>query len=412
VSTTGAVSAGRDLTLQATGGAVTVAGSASATRALTVDTTAAATLNTVSGDSVLVRATDLNLNGSLQAKAATVESRNGALVLGDGVTAPAGALVLDNAEAGRITADTLKLYAGATNGTARGDAIVGDLTLDGARLKSVAVLAGPNQTVRVSGEVAPATSGSGAFIVGEKTAAGWTPKSVLVTGALGKSTTVNGVAFTDVRALGSVELNAVADVLIGTAQFISTIQGAATGDINVTRRLPTGILATGADVNRVFLTTGTATIRADGRVVQQSTSTLSDRPIGVFIANPQRSSLSLVLGRTGSAATGTPTLIDLSGALVNSSGTLLTGTVVAASTAIELDGFQPANSYRMNGCTIGSAGNCTPLSSSVVDVRIEKLMAGNLLQAQETPIPADPTITGAGNEEIWRSSELSEEEEE
>jgi hypothetical protein len=274
------------------------------------------------------------------------------------------------------------------------------------------VLAGPAAKVRVTGEVAPVTNGTGGFVIGEPTAAGWTPNSIEVTGSLGRSTTVNGVGFTDVRALGSIELNAIADVVIGTAEFISVISKAAAGDINITRRLPAGITASGTDLNRVFLTAGTATLRADGRVVQQSTGALSDRPIGMLLTNPGGNSLALTLGRTGTGAAGAPSLIDLSGTLFDGRGTQLIGNVAAASTAIDLEGFQPSNSYRLNGCTIGAAGNCTPLTSSLVDVRIEKLIAGNLLQAQDTPLAADPTITGAGNEEIWRSSELSEEEEE
>jgi hypothetical protein len=406
---------GRDVNLTSSGGGVTVA-NATASRALTVDAAGTATVNAVSGDTVLVRAADLTVDGAVKGRVTTVESRNGALNLGDGTGSTSG-MTIDRAEFARLEAtEELKLYAGATNGTARGDIAVGDLTLDGAKVKTASLKAGPDATVRVSGKVQAATDGSGALVIGESAAAGgWTPKAIHVTGSIGEATTTAGLTFTNVKALGSVELNAIGDVLIGTQQFITAIQNAPAGGINVARQMPAGIRAQGADVNRVFVASGTMTLRADGRVVQQSTSQFAERPVGVFLSNPGKSATAITFGRTGGpSASGslTPGLIDLSMSMNDRGGTLLFGQIVAASPSVSLGGLTPNNLYRINGCTIGGAGTCTVLSEKLVDVPIENLVIENLLEAQDAPLLSDPTITGAGNEEIWRGGELAEEEEE
>jgi hypothetical protein len=196
---------------------------------------------------------------------------------------------------------------------------------------------------------------------------------------------------------------------------VAAVRSAPANQINIARGLPNGLQAQGADLNRVFLTTGTLTIRADGRVVQQSTGQTRDRTVGVLLTNPNRSADVLLFGRTGGPAPGgqlIPELIDMSMSLTNAGGTLLFGQIVAASREIKLDGLTANNAYRINGCTIGAAGNCTPLSDRLVDVPIENLVAENLLQAEDSPVLTDLTITGAGNEEIWRGPGAAEEEEE
>jgi hypothetical protein len=135
----------------------------------------------------------------------------------------------------------------------------------------------------------------------------------------------------------------------------------------------------------------------------------------VFLSNPGKSGTALTFGRTGGpSASGslTPGIIDLSMSMNDRNGTLLFGQIVAASPTVSLGGLTPNNQYRINGCTIGGAGTCTVLSEKLVDVAIENLIPERLLEAQDAPLLNDPTITGAGNEEIWRGGELAEEEEE
>ena len=78
--------------------------------------------------------------------------------------------------------------------------------------------------------------------------------------------------------------------------------------------------------------------------------------------------------------------------------------MAASSTAIDLDDLTRSSAYRVNGCPIGVAGSCTPLPDTIVDVHIDKLVEGVQISTEEPPPIDDPTITGAGNEEIWRSS--------
>jgi hypothetical protein len=107
-----------------------------------------------------------------------------------------------------------------------------------------------------------------------------------------------------------------------------------------------------------------------------------------------------------------PELIDLSMALTRDNGSILTGRIVAASPGISITDLTPNNAYRINGCTIGAPGDCTPLNEKVVEVPLENLIPEQLVRAEEPPLLNDPTITGAGNEEIWRFADPIQEEEE
>jgi hypothetical protein len=70
---------------------------------------------------------------------------------------------------------------------------------------------------------------------------------------------------------------------------------------------------------------------------------------------------------------------------------------------VSLTGLSLTDAYKINGCSIGAGGNCTPPPNTVVDVSIGKLVEGVKLATEAPPQTYDPTITGAGNEEIWRS---------
>jgi hypothetical protein len=140
-------------------------------------------------------------------------------------------------------------------------------------------------------------------------------------------------------------------------------------------------------------------------IVSQNSGRTGD-PQGILITNADRKPTTLTLGRVGPApASGlAPTLIDLSLSYYNQNGTLLTNAQAANGGGISLSGLSVTDAYKVNGCSIGAGGNCTPPPNTVVDVSIGKLVEGVQLATEAPPQTYDPTITGAGNEEIWRSA--------
>ena len=411
LNTHGAATAGGDLTLTALSGDLT-GETLTAGKTLTVNTGGRATLGTSTADITKISAKDLTLSAAMKTRLATIESLDGRLVVGDapaGVTfGGSGGMTIDAAEMGRITAESVELYAGSKTGTVRGDIFVGDFNLDGAKLAALALLAGPDATVSIAGAVRAGTPGAGEFIVGKPEAAsGWTPKTVYLTGTLGSSTLGGAGTFTNVAGLGRVELNASKAVLIGSSAFIDAVEDLPVESINITQNRPGAVIARGSELNKIFITTGSLAMRSDGRIIQQSTGGLSGRPVGMLITPSTRADAGVQLGRTGGAgpagASRSPEMIDLSLSAFSPAGALLTGQIVASSQSIVLEtALNRSGAYRVNGCIIGEAGSCTPIVNSVIDVRIDKLVEGILLQAPEPTLESDPTITGAGNEEIWR----------
>ena len=56
--------------------------------------------------------------------------------------------------------------------------------------------------------------------------------------------------------------------------------------------------------------------------------------------------------------------------------------------------------YRINSCTIGSAGVCLP-SQNLNIFFPERLAEGLIVTPEDEDEDRDATVTGAGNEEIW-----------
>jgi filamentous hemagglutinin family protein len=439
-ATIGSASAGGDATITS-GGALNLA-QASTPGALTVKAAGAATIGTASagglgsivsgagitvggsltGQTLLLRGHQLALNGPVQANQAcgstctaptlTIESAGGGLELG-AVTGGSGGMQISNAELASIKADAVSLYAGdTTNAAARGNVTIGDLTLDGAKIKTLSVFAGPTSKVNVIGAVLPAAGGGSALVIGAPdSASGWTPQSIYITGDKGG---LGGgdpsLPLASQKPLPSVTLNAVGDVLFGRDSFVTAITGVeAAGHantINVDRNIPAGVAVVGADLNRVFLTADTMTVRANGVIAQENTG-ITGTSNGIILTNRTGARYFATLGRTGPPAAGAgfaPLVIDLSLAYFNATGLLINQQIAAASPGVNLGELPRSDLYRINGCTIGAAGSCTPLPNTIVDISIGKLVQDIRLIAQAPPAAYDPTITGAGNEEIWRTN--------
>ncbi|HEY4031383.1 MAG TPA: filamentous hemagglutinin N-terminal domain-containing protein [Caulobacteraceae bacterium] len=374
----------------------------------------------LTGSTLLLRGQQLTLNGPVQATQAcgatcaaptlTIESAGGALTLGDNAGAASGGMQISNTQFASIKADAVTFYAGdTTNPAARGNVTIGDLTLDGAKIKTLSVLAGATSKVSVTGAVVPAAGGGSALVIGGQDAAqSWTPLAIYVSGGLGDGSASQTLA--GEKPLPSVTLNAVGDVLFGRDAFVTAITGVeAAGHantINVDRNIPPGVAVAGADLNHVFVTADTLTVRANGVIAQENTG-ITGTSNGIILTNRAGARYFATLGRTGPPLAGSnlaPQVIDLSLAYFNAAGLLINQQIAAASPGVNLGELPRSDLYRINGCTIGAAGSCTPLPNTIVDVSIGKLVQDIRLIAQAPPPAYDPTITGAGNEEIWRTN--------
>lgn len=405
------LSAGRDLTLD-------VAGTASLGQL-----TAASNLRIVAGD--------LNLTGAVTAAGAQIESRAGAIRVGG--SAGGSGFVLDSAEFGQLhIAGQLKIYAGSTTGSARGDLALQDLTIDPGSTPDVAFLVGSGATARVQGTVAPATSG-GVLRIGDVSDLNWRPNSILVTGALG-SATFSGGDYTNIRAFGDVRLAARQDIFLGSDRFISLVQNASIDQINIAAGQPAGVAALPAEQLKVFVTTSRLEVSAENKVVQQNTAPAgSGSTSGLYLtglANP-----ALIIDP--------PKLVELYGAYTGTNGQPITGSSASSAitfTIVDTSGApttKPSGAlYRFNSCDVGTSANCVSPSAAGGDT-VSDMNAGLLTtrdqlgdpfgdsdaagqaavssEALTSPpallavgpadpdaIVVDPVVTGAGSEEIWR----------
>ncbi len=411
---------GRNLTLNSTSG-VTL-GSITVGGALGLDAVGLASLGSVSvTDAGRVTAGGLDIATLLSAPTLTIEARNGALTVG-GSTAPTdGALWISEAEFTRLNASTsLALYAGSTTGTARGALVVSDLSLDPAVTPKLSLYAAPGQTVSVTGAVTPTVSG-GTVDIGSTTDAAWTPSTILVSGAIGAATRVNDASFTGVHAFQQVTLSSGGDVLIGSPRFFGLVQATPASGINIALNQPSGATATGAEIGKVYVTTGQLNIDATGKVVQQNSSGSATSYSGLYLLNGVSASKTAL-------SIDPPSVVDLFGSFVNTTGVLTSGAQASRSTGLQLLGLPGTgqvvpSDYRFNGCTIDAVAACgstvgpeqgfqlglelaqefAAVAAATTDPQLLTqsvlLTIAPTLQIEEQ---LDPLVTGVGNEEIWR----------
>jgi hypothetical protein len=191
-------------------------------------------------------------------------------------------------------------------------------------------------------------------------------------------------------------------VLIGGSAFVAAVAGAeangSTNSINITRGVPFGVQYTGTP-NHIFIATNTMTLRA-GKVIAQQNTGLLGQQSGVDLTNANHAAVVLTLGATGTTA---PSIIDLFLNFTDAGGVSIGRTVAAVSAAIQIDPpLSNNNSYRINGCAIHVAGQCTPLPDTVYTLNVANLIEGVRIASEDVAPTDDPTITGSGNEEIWR----------
>jgi hypothetical protein len=296
----------------------------------------------------------------------TIASTAGALNLGDNVAgAPAG-LDISNATFGEIsTTGTVALYAGDPFGAARGDLTVGTLTVNGGSMSELLLLADAAHDVIFTGAV---------------TSTGTTFANLVVGG-------------------------------MGTPGFIAAAQALPATAINVHLGAPTGPAPANGEV---LLATQTATFLANGKIVQQNTST-DGGYAGLLVETPTGVTQSLFLGC--STCSSAPSVIDIFGSIDTPTGVAVTGPAMAISPQIVLlSPLEKSFQYRANGCIIADAGDCQPGDTLPILWIIDDLPPGSELDSifATLPVPpplltpgdyqgqADVTIIGSGNEEIWR----------
>ena len=398
----------------ALGGDVNAAGSASGVHLQAAGKISAGAVT--AGDSIFARGGDFALGGAWRADTARLEvTATGGLALGEGVSAPSGGVALSSSTIGLIDAPTLQIFLGDSSGTMRGSALsIGTLNIDVTKIKtSLELYAGSASQVVISGALAPSAGGANSTTlrIGAPNAdvGDWTPGSIRVIantgGSIGVSTTVGGRTFGDVRAFGAVELNATNDILFGYQDFIDKMLATTASGVSSAVRVLTAPQTAGGQ--RMLITAGTLTLRANGKVAQQDTEgLLGNNPMGLYLFGGSATAPQLVLGRTSAKSVGALTLpdyIELNGALTTGV-TVLTGTNASLASVIAFaNGVTPNPYYRLNSCAIMQPGSCT--SSSVhSSVSISPDQLTNLTVQDRTAAAgtADPTVASATNEESWK----------
>ena len=309
-----------------------------------------------------IRAADAEVGAELFVRGAGVNIRGtgaGGVVIGDGVTAPAGALQLSNAEVQRIDAGSLAIRSGPSTASGR-DLVVGDLSLDRSKIPQLLLSTGKGGQVRVTGAVRG--SGAPAVSIGESTVR---PDGVEITGSLGA---------TD-AALGTVQIRSGADVLIGTQGFVDAAKAAADKTTFDVQSASVANAGTG-NTRRLFLVAGATAFDAPGFILQQNTGTSGNNGDGLRIGVPSGDV-------TATFANGTaPRRIAVFGSVVDADGKALT-----SSSAAVAKGLLPANVtandvWRLNTCIIGTGAACAATNLLPPPTQ--------LVQPPVTPPPAAP----------------------
>jgi len=407
-----------DVTITATAGgfsrdALTAGG------AITIDVAGPATFGRLTAGTVRIAATDLSLTDSLTTRRAQFESRGGPLVLGDNVTGVAQGMFISAAEFNRIqAAERVDFYAGLTTpAQPGGDILVGDLAFNPQRAPTIGLFAGAANDVRILRAFTPTTSG-GTLLVGDEAAnTVWRPRSIQLTGSLGSAQVDAGGVVSNAITFNDVRLSARQDIFIGSPRFVTLASGTAPAQFDIARDQPQGVAPIASEQNRVFLAAGRLSLRAPGRIVQQNTASAAGRFAGLYLANTAGTPGAVLFVNEPAA------VIDLFGSYVRRTGALASGRPAALGVDLVLGaGVAPGSAYRFNGCLFPTGANCAdqappifrmdfanqsfanfnwPLDALRADYGAPLLSLWNPdRDDEERP---DPIVTGAGNEEIWRT---------
>jgi hypothetical protein len=404
--------AGDDAVLVAPGGAVNLNGSATATGGAgtgigqTLFATVSSPLDglfTLGTQSIFIDAVSYANKGYGPKAPATLTAGK---AVGLALTDPTGLSLADARPgagswvmASTLLAPTVSLF------ESKGNIVVGAATVNSPVTK--VNLYTPN-VVSVTGQFAPATDNTVNATIGDPVKVAWTPSQIDVINDGGASGNQGSIGFTSVNAAGvystspktfdTAALYATTDILLGTQAFVTA--NAAVTVISQIKQIDPSRPVPAVDANTskaVMLAAGDLTLAAGSLIVQQSTAGLRTTNGAGYYVTR-----TLTLG----AYLPFPPAIDLFGVFVKPGTTIpITGPAAADVNQIFLMGNLASSPfralYRVNSCVIGELGNCTPTSDGIISIPLDELSRGSLLSRDELDVE-DPTITGAPNEEIWR----------
>ena len=280
-----------------------------------------------------IRAADAEIGAPLQARGAGVNllATGGGIALGDGITAPSGAMRISDAELQSIDAPTAALRS-AVSSTAGRDILVGDITLDRARIGELLLATRQGGKVRVTGTVRG--TGAPAMRIGET---GMRPDTIEVSGALG----------TLAAPIGALQLRSAGHILFGPQTFIDAANAAQ--DILA---FDVAAASQGATPGRLFLVSAATSFDTPRAILQQNTGPSLRDGDGIRIGAPAGNI-------TATFATDTPPQrIELFGRVVDAQGNV-TSAQQASLVAGLLPGGTASNAvWRLNTCVIGSGAGC------------------------------------------------------
>ncbi|MFM7709206.1 MAG: hypothetical protein ACKO9D_14560, partial [Gammaproteobacteria bacterium] len=255
----------------------------------------------------------------------------GGIALGDGITAPTGAMRLTNAELQSIDAPTAALRSAVSTTVGR-DILVGDHTLDRARIGELSLATRQGGKVRITGTVRG--TGAPALQIGES---GMRPDAIEVSGALGATG----------AALGTLQLRSAGNILFGPQTFIDAANAAQ--DI-----LAFDVVAAsqGATAGRLFLVSGATSFDAPGAILQQNTGSSTRDGDGIRIGAPAGAV-------TATFANGTPPRrIALFGRVVDAQGNVTSAQQASLVAGLLPTGVAADPAWRINTCIIGTGSGC------------------------------------------------------
>lgn len=386
--------------------AATTAGTLTGSGNVLVASSTDLTLGTVTAGA-LTRLTfeDLSLTGTVTAADAVLRilTPGAAIVGGTGADRR-----VTNAEFQRFTVTgSLSIFGGIEGQfPVTNDLIVDDLDVDAGKIPELRLFAKTTNDVIVRGDILPSDEGV-VLKIGDAIDVDsvWKPDQIIITGALGSAEGDALAGFTEVKAFDRVEMVATNDILIGSQRFIDLIADVPAGEIDINRSLPLGVAPVEDEVGKLFLVSGSASVFAEDRIVQQNTG-LAGAQAGFFLTG---------IGVEADApllTVGGAVIADMFGALQDGDGIVLSGNAASSSRRIgRIEGDVSAGAIRINGCAVGIG--CT-LSTPASQFRIQQFRPAAPRAAIDPPVltppppiddderEAESVITGTGNEEIWR----------
>jgi len=291
----------------------------------------------------------------------------------------AGTFSLSAAELGYMTADTVWIRSSLDSGSSS-NLQIGDLGLSANKIGTLGLATGSNGRLQILGKVI--SIGAPGLIIGDFGNAlggkALVPGSVEITGALG----------TLAAPIGTLQINSGGDILIGSEKFVTSVR-ASSDKLSLdlgSFELGYGGVAT----DQIFLSSGVTQLRANGVILQQTTSATGE---GVRF----QIGSGLVFGSDAQALR-----VALFGGITNADGSAILGQGVA-----QLSGFLPTSATQstavtFNDCQIGVTKACvTPriqidlVTSVVAAVSSSVSVSSSMFETSAPSSYVAPTDTGA-----------------